>query len=367
MRELESTQNVKVKPHYAFVTKMLIDLFNKGELPNIRAISIEPGYGYVGHLVYQDQSIRMFRGSDVGINSSSAMQIATDKGYAKYFLDLLGYHTPRGKVVLLPQYVQTLEKALSKYSFQDYSRIDQIDSYITSTIGYPCFIKPNEGAQGKGVTKCTNKDDVEHTIAQYQQDHIKTLLMEEAIEWPDYRVVVFRDKVIACYRRTPLAVIGDGKSTIKELLHQKYEQLNKSGRSALIDFNDTRIVRQLLRRNYTLETILPKLALCPIQDISNLSAGGEVEDFTDKICEHWSNLCIKLTAEMGLSLCGVDLACSDIKDANAEYSVIEINAAPGLANYSVIGNEQFERVRAFYRTIFEHNSSSPSPVCKTLS
>jgi D-alanine-D-alanine ligase-like ATP-grasp enzyme len=359
MGELENTQYIQVKAHYAFATKILIDLFNKGELPLIRAISIEPEYGYVGRLVYQDHSIRMFRGSDVGINSASAMQMATDKGYAKYFLDLLGYQTPKGKVVLLPQYVQVLEKALAKYSFQDYARVDQVDHYITATIGYPCFLKPNEGAQGKGVTKCTNKDDVEHTIAQYQQDHIKTLLVEEAIVWPDYRVVIFQDKVIACYRRTPLAVIGDGKSTINELLHQKYEQLNKSSRSALIDFDDARIARQLLRRDYTLETVLPKLVECPIHDISNLSAGGEVEDFTDRICAHWSNLCIKVTAEMGLNLCGVDLACSDIENADAEYSIIEINASPGLANYVAIGQEQFERVRVLYRQIFEHNHFLP--------
>ncbi|GCE13530.1 hypothetical protein [Tengunoibacter tsumagoiensis] len=349
---------IKARPHYAFVTKILIDLFNAGELPAIRTLSIEPDYGYAGRIIYHNQSVRMFKGSDMGVNRSSAMQIATDKGYAKYFLKLSGYRVPEGKVFLLPQYVQTLEKVLSKHAFQDYSRIDQIDTYITSTVGYPCFLKPNEGAQGKGVTKCLNKDDVEATLAHYQEEHIQTLLVEEAIPWPDYRVVVFHDTIIACYQRIPLSVTGDGKATIRELLQQTYEHFNASGRSVLIDVHDPRIIRQLLRRNLTWETVLPEFTVCSLQDISNLSAGGAVEDFTDRICDYWSKLCIQLTAEMGLTLCGVDLACSNIEQAeqaDAHYSIIEINATPGLANYAAIGREQATRVRALYQAIFADN------------
>ena len=135
--------------HYSSVAKILIDLFHNGELPNIREMTIEPEYGYVGRVAYQNDSVRMFRGGDVGINSSSAKQVSADKGYAKYFLTLLGYHTPPGKVFLLPDYVSALDKALTKYAFQDYACVEDIDPYIVSTLGYPCFIKPNEGSQGK--------------------------------------------------------------------------------------------------------------------------------------------------------------------------------------------------------------------------
>ena len=112
----------------------------------------------------------MFRGGDVGINSSSAKQVSADKGYAKYFLTLLGYHTPPGKVFLLPDYVSALDKALTKYAFQDYACVEDIDPYIVATLGYPCFIKPNEGSQGKGIYRCLNKPDVELAVAHYQND-----------------------------------------------------------------------------------------------------------------------------------------------------------------------------------------------------
>jgi D-alanine-D-alanine ligase-like ATP-grasp enzyme len=350
-------QQFEVKPHYSFITKILVDLFRNGELPNIREINIEPEYGYAGRIVYQNRSVRIFRGADVGVNSASAKQIATDKGYAKYFLTLLGYNTPPGKVFLLPDYVHALDKALAKYAFQNYARVEDIDPYIVSTFGYPCFIKPNEGSQGKGVYKCLNKHDIESAVAYYQKDQIRTLVVEKAIAGPDYRVLVLRDEVIACYQRIPLSVVGDGISTIKELLLQKSAHLQKIGRPALIDTDDIRIARQLARNDYHLETVLPRHFVCPLLDVSNLSTGGELEDFTERMSQRWRDMCIAVTADMGLGLCGVDLVCSDIESAHAEYSILEINDTPSLANYATKGVEQYLRVRGLYKKIFEKDNS----------
>lgn len=344
-----------IKPHYSSITKLLTELFHCGELPNICEITIEPEYGYVGRIIYQNGSVRLFQGADVGVNSSSAKQIARDKGYTKYFLTLLGYNTPPGKVFLLPDYMSALDKALAKYAFQDYACVEDIDPYIVSTLGYPCFIKPNEGSQGRGIYKCLDKTDVELAVAHYQDARIKTLLVEKAVTWPNYRVVVLRDEVIACYQRSPLSIVGDGVSTIKELLLQKRDHFVKMGRSVLIDLDDARIVNRLARSEYHLETVLPSHVVCPILDVSNLSAGGELEDFTEKISQHWRDLCIAVTADMGLSFCGVDLACADIENTHKEYSILEIEDAPGLANYAAKGEEQYAKVRRLYKKIFEEN------------
>ena len=91
------------KPHYPFITKLLIDLFNEGELPNIVSVDVEPTYGYVGRMTYRDGAVRFFRGSSMGINRLGASEVARDKGYTKYFLDRLGYRTPTGRVFLLPR------------------------------------------------------------------------------------------------------------------------------------------------------------------------------------------------------------------------------------------------------------------------
>jgi glutathione synthase/RimK-type ligase-like ATP-grasp enzyme len=59
---------------------------------------------------------------------------------------------------------------------------------------------------------------------------------------------------------------------------------------------------------------------------------------------------------MGLSLCGVDLACADIESAHAGYSILEINDALGLANYAAESEKQYARIRRLYKKIFESNN-----------
>ena len=55
-------------------------------------------------------------------------------------------------------------------------------------------------------------------------------------------------------------------------------------------------------------------------------------------------------------LCGVDILCNDIThSASAQvWNIIELNAAPGLDNYSSLGPEQAERVKSLYREILEY-------------
>jgi len=90
--------------------------------------------------------------------------------------------------------------------------------------------------------------------------------------------------------------------------------------------------------------------------VSNLSVGGDSEDFTDRIHPHWRELCIEISAAMGLRFSGVDLACEDICRGDSAYSVLEINAAPGLDNYAASGPRQAELVRDLYRRVFNEGT-----------
>jgi hypothetical protein len=71
---------LEVKPHYPFVTQLLIQLFLDGDLPNVRHIYVEPEYGYVNRVVYTNGSIQMIRGQSLGINTHGASEVAKDKG-----------------------------------------------------------------------------------------------------------------------------------------------------------------------------------------------------------------------------------------------------------------------------------------------
>src|SRR3989338_5984664 len=127
---------IEAKPYYPFVTKLLIDLFNNGELPNVRRVMIEPTYGYVGRIEYLDGQVHVFRSQRLGVNSLGASEISCDKGYTKFFLRQLDYETPEGEVFLMPGYLAAISKNLSRRSFDSAQRsAEQAFDYVKSTFG----------------------------------------------------------------------------------------------------------------------------------------------------------------------------------------------------------------------------------------
>ena len=85
--------------------------------------------------------------------------------------------------------------------------------------------------------------------------------------------------------------------------------------------------------------------------VLNPSLGGTSFDVTRSINPRWVELCGYISEVMDLRLCGVDLACGDITDPEAEYSVIEVNATPGLDHYASSGVEQSRIVDQLYTKV----------------
>ncbi|HLD48792.1 MAG TPA: hypothetical protein VJB11_00340 [archaeon] len=345
-------KSVEAKPWYPFVTKILIDLFNEDRLSNVRNILIEPVYGFVGRIEYKNSRVHMFRSQNLGVNSLGASEISNDKGYTKFFLNELGYKTPRGEIILMPEYIKKISKTLSKHESVSYKTIEEADNLVSSTFGYPCYAKPNFGSQGRGIKKCEDWNDLKIAINEFREREENILLLEEAINMPDYRIVILKDEMISCYLRKPLYVVGDGISTIGELLRQKQKAYNVQGRDTIIDVEYKGIKNKLGKLNMNLESIPAFNKNVLLLDVSNLSLGGESEDYSNRIHQHWKDLCIKITYEMGLKLCGVDIACSDLGDPQADYSILEVNASPGLDNYASEGKKQAEIVRKLYKKVF---------------
>jgi D-alanine-D-alanine ligase-like ATP-grasp enzyme len=340
------------KPHYPFLTRLLLDLHGCGELPGIASLEVEPEYGWVGRIEYTDGSVRLFRGNNVGLNDQAAFEVCRDKGYTKFFLRRLGYRVPEGRVFLMPEYREALERNLGRFGFTHAAAAEKLCDYVRSTFGYPCFVKPNGGSLGRGVSKCYRDADVAAVLEEYQRERRTLVLVEEAVPHRDYRVVVFRGEVVCCYLRRPLSLVGDGASTLGALLAEKQEVLLLAGRGVLLDAGDRRIAATLRRSGHSLSSVPQPGERVVVHDVSNLSAGGEAEEFTDQLHPAWAALCVRVAGDMGLELSGIDLACADPADPEAEYSILEINTSPGLEHYAASGAEQAARVRGLYRRVF---------------
>ncbi|BDI20221.1 hypothetical protein ANSO36C_60230 [Nostoc cf. commune SO-36] len=182
-------------------------------------------------------------------------------------------------------------------------------------MGFPVIVKPINLSQGLFVTKVYNKQEY-YQVAKKILQKTSGFIVERFYSGNDYRIVVLDDEVIAAYQRIPLFIIGDGKSSILDLMKQKQEYFIQNGRKEIIDFEDYRIKKNLRRRKLNFNTVIPKNNIIYLLDNANLSTGGEAVDFTEKIHPDFEKLAISITKDMELRLAGVDILTSDSNVTN---------------------------------------------------
>lgn len=210
-------------------------------------------------------------------------------------------------------------------------------------------MKPNSKSQGWGVAKVHNKKELERA-ARFISARENVFLIQKPARGDDYRLVVLDDKVISAYRRIPLSVMGDGSSSIATLLRKKQRTFRRAGRDTNIKLNDYRFVLRLRRLGKSLKYV-PKLGEEVILlDNANLSTGGDAVDVTKKLHPEWNSLAVKITRDMGLRFCGVDLMIrgSIAEPPKGNYVILEINSAPGLDHYASVGGKQRRIVENLY-------------------
>lgn len=338
--------------HYAYVTRMIIDLFERGLLPEIATIEVEPEYGHCTRLVYRSGGVRITRGGDVGLNSSAASALVQDKGYTRYFLESGGFHVAKGASYVSGWWADRIEASIIARGGPAPHRISDLLSGQTSPFGLPVYIKPVNGSKGANVWRCATLQEVGLAVMALEAERVKVIIVESEVAYPDYRIVVLDQEIISAYRRDPLQVVGNGRHTIAELLDQLGESFLRDGRDTTLRRDDPRFAARIQAASMHWSSVLGDGEALRLHDISNLSAGGSAVDVTDEIAPKWQQLAVEVTNHFGLRYCGVDLACRDITtERHNDYAILELNAAPGLDNYEAVGAAQQSRVREMYARV----------------
>jgi len=241
------------------------------------------------------------------------VELASDKEGTKQMLRSSGVPVPRGTVV---------------------NYLDELEDAISNVGGYPIVIKPLNGNHGRGIT--INITSWEQAEAAYDaaKEVSRSVIVERFYQGRDHRVLVVNGKVVAVAERVPAHVVGDGRSTIQELI----DETNRDPRrgtghdNVLTKIEIDRTSWELLeQKGYNLETILPKGEICYLRATANLSTGGVAIDRTDDI--HPENLWLaqRVVKIIGLDIAGIDVVTEDISKPLREVDgvIVEVNAAPG--------------------------------------
>lgn len=256
---------------------------------------------------------RRIRGSEINSTNNVAEEIAQDKNLTKRLLMANGIPVPQGRVVY------TADEAWE--AAQD--------------IGLPVVIKPTHGNQGDGVTGNITTHEAVIKAFDYAKTFEDRILVETFIRGSDYRLLVVGNQMIAAAHRTSPMVVGNGSSTIAELI-QVLNLDPKRGEGhnmpmTLIEI-DQIILDRMAEEGYTLETVLPAGKTFILRFNANLSNGGSATDVTEQVHHSIAALAVEAALCIGLNPCGLDLVCEDITKPLDEQSgaFIELNASPGL-------------------------------------
>jgi cyanophycin synthetase len=244
--------------------------------------------------------------------SSIGVELACDKEDTKFLLEQFQIPIPKGEIVRTEE---GLKEALQY-------------------VGFPLVVKPVSGNHGRGITtNITNEADA--VIAFHAAKEVsRTVIVERFITGDDYRLLVINYKLVAAAKRTAAHVIGDGKSTIKELV----DLVNSDPRRGYghekvltqITINDLTL-GILEEKGLTVDSVVPAGEFVKLKDTANLSTGGTAEDVTDVVHPYNIFMAERIARIIDLDICGIDIMTTNIGQPLPETggAVLEVNAGPG--------------------------------------
>jgi cyanophycin synthetase len=241
------------------------------------------------------------------------VELACDKEGTKQILRDAGVPVPRGTVI---QYLDELEAAIEEVG------------------GYPIVIKPLDGNHGRGITIDIRNWDEAEKAYDVAREISRAVIVERYYLGRDHRVLVINGKLVAVAERVPAHVVGDGKSTVQELIDETNRDPNRGEGhdNVLTKITVDRTSLSLLQRQgYTLDTVLKAGEVCYLRATANLSTGGIAVDRTDDIHPENIWLAQRVAKIIGLDIMGIDVVTPDITKPLREVDgvIVEVNAAPG--------------------------------------
>ncbi len=278
-----------------------------------------------------------------------AVELACDKEGTKTILADAGIPVPKGTVI---QY------------------LDELQDAIDSVGGYPIVIKPLDGNHGRGITININswsEAEIAYDLASVASK-TRSVIVERYYQGSDHRVLVINGKLVAVAERIPAHVIGDGHSTIEELIEiTNRDPKRGEGHDNVLTkiIVDRTSLDVLDKQGYQMSTVLPAGEKAYLRATANLSTGGIAVDRTEDIHPENVWLAERVAKIIGLDIAGIDVVTPDISKPlrSVDGVIVEVNAAPGFRMHASPSIGLPRNIAApVLEMLFPRNTSSRIPI-----
>jgi D-alanine-D-alanine ligase-like ATP-grasp enzyme len=264
--------------------------------------------------------------STTNIDTYLSSILVSNKPFVHELLENSGYKVPRYK----------------EYDFTDLNAA----SDFMASVGSRCVVKPSAGWAGHGVTTGVNsRKRLRHaTIVSAAASFRQRPMIEEQFEGDSFRLLYLGGRLIDAVKRSRPTVVGDGKSTIGQLIQKENDERLGSGPSRAfwcltIDL-DCKFY--LVDKGLSLNTVPPDGDVLAVKNVANqnsnrdnISVRNDVHPYFHEIGRHVSSL-------LGVALIGLDIMARDLTTPlNVSGGMInEVNITPGLHHHELIANPE---------------------------
>lgn len=261
--------------------------------------------------------------------SALGVEIADEKARTKELLAAAGIPVPRG--ILADDFDEALAAA--------------------EEIGWPVVVKPEIGNHGRGITVgLENPEDLATAFAAAKRI-CRSVLVEKRLVGFDFRLLTIGNQLIAAALREPAHVVGDGRSTVAELV----ERSNADPRRG---FGHERVLtrieidpmseRLLQREGLEIDSVLAPGRKLYLKSTANLSTGATARDVTDEVHPQIRFMAERAARIVGLDCMGIDIVAPglDVPLDPRTSGVVEVNAAPGFRMHLAPTEGQARKVAA---------------------
>ncbi|MBI1182055.1 MAG: hypothetical protein GC201_16035 [Alphaproteobacteria bacterium] len=216
---------------------------------------------------------------------------------------------------------------------------------LARRLGPDAVIKPVDQGQGRGVTVGVNTE-AEVAAAFTSAARLGgAVIVERCVPGDDYRLLVVDGRLVAAARREPGSVIGDGVSTVGQLV----EAENAARRADPVKRRylkavkcDEAALRHLASQGCGLDTIPAHGRRLTLRGNANVSTGGKPTDVLAEVHPEVKAMCETIAHATGLRAIGIDYLTPDIGRPWREVggAVIEFNTFPGLDVHVAAGYDE---------------------------
>lgn len=296
-----------------------------------------------GHRTQRGRSAR------TGQTSFTAVALARDKHRCALLLQSMGLPAPGGRLVA------SAEEAVA----------------AARLFGYPLVLKPNDLDQGRGVEVGLKDEAAVRAAYGRVSSHSRAVLLESFIEGEDHRILVIGGRALAVVRRLPARVVGDGQSTIRQLVAEANRGSKRAmgfQRFSLPVLLDDKAIAVLAEQQLDAASVPAAGMTCFLRRNSNVSEGGTAEDLTEET--HPDNLALAERAAriVGLDVCGVDFLTTDIGRSWRENggAICEVNDNPGFGLHHMGRPAKADIGAAYLSLLFADSRAASIPIVAIL-